>query len=61
MVCSGARGRGLDDANFQAPVTRKGDVAGGETEGDRMSWREGEGEADMQATEERGNTPTFVT
>lgn len=29
---------------------------------DRMSWeREGEGEADMQATEERGNTPTSVT
>lgn len=35
---------------------------GEESERDRKSWERGrEGEADMQATEESGNTPTFVT
>lgn len=29
--------------------------------GERQNELEREGEADMQATEERGNTPTFVT
>lgn len=46
---SGATGRGLDDAKLQALLTR------------RREAEKKEGEADMQATEESGNTPTCVT
>lgn len=45
----GATGRGLDDAELQALLTR------------RREAEKKEGEADMQATEESGNTPTSVT
>lgn len=56
LVCSGATGRGLDDAKLQALFE-----PGGEREKREGEAEKREGEADMQATEESGNTPTGVT
>lgn len=56
-------GEALDDASVGPLAPERGEEreAGEESEGDGASWREGEAEADMQATEKRGNTPTSVT